>query len=163
MTPNGRQEVMERRFRAWDLVLDEQEFQMSKGVVDEERIAHLYGKSCRDSQEDAYERGLTDQRAALQDQERSSSLRMVMKKKNDVSVVQRQQMNTFACNKTSSVDCSAKFNSMSHNRIMSDAFQNLPQVFLSNPADDASKTSTEGLLDLLSLLSEVENTLALEL
>ena len=45
LTPNGRQEVMERRFRAWDLVLDEQEFQMSKGVVDEERIAHLYGKS----------------------------------------------------------------------------------------------------------------------
>ena len=55
------QQKRERRTRAYDAVLDEQDFQWEHGIFDEERIAREYVKTTRESRTIAREMALRDE------------------------------------------------------------------------------------------------------
>ena len=60
-------EILQRRYNAWDAVFDEQDIQMGK-VTDVQRIANAYKLHTIASQKEAYERALQDEQDVLYEQ-----------------------------------------------------------------------------------------------
>jgi len=59
-----RRETLEtRKYAAWDAVLDEQEFQRSVGVDDDDALSNSYREVCAESREEATLRALKDEKA----------------------------------------------------------------------------------------------------
>jgi hypothetical protein len=60
LTKSRRKKVMERKYDAWDAVLDEQDVQRDSGTWDEEYMANAYKYKTAEPQEDALRQGMED-------------------------------------------------------------------------------------------------------
>lgn len=88
LTKEGRRFRIENRFRCWNVVLDEQEFQDENSIFDDEAIAAVYAECTVSSTTLALGQGISDQHHVLLDMLSSSST-----KKNVADMVPATMMN----------------------------------------------------------------------